>query len=104
MAARRSGRGPVPGQLAVQSSKLVDDIGQPLRLVEPVEDCFDLAADDGERGAELVTEIGEQSASSLILLLETGCHPVERAAHRGEGTGLRDRDSNPGLRTENQIS
>ena len=40
---------------------LVDDIGQALRLMEPVEHRLDLAADDSERGAELVTEIGEQA-------------------------------------------
>ena len=76
---------------------LVDDVGQALWLVQPVEHRLDLAAYHGERRAELVTEIREQPASSLVLLLETGGHPVERAADRGQRTRLVDRDAHPGL-------
>ena len=69
---------------ALHQLHLVDHRDRLCWLVKPVEHRLDLAPDHGERGAQLVTEVGEEPASSLVLLLESHRHPVEGGADRPE--------------------
>ena len=61
------------------------------RLVDPVDELLEVAAQDRDRRAKLVREVGHQQAASALLALEGVSHRVEglgQLAQLPGGTGL----------------
>ncbi len=54
-------------------------------LVHAVEHRLDLAADHGERSAQLMAEVGKEPAPLLVGSLQPACHVVERVDDRTHG-------------------
>ena len=78
----------------LETAHRVEDRRHPLRVrgVDAVGDRLRLAADDRERGAQLVIHLGDDRAPALLGLLEPARHRVEGAGEAAQLGGSAHRD------------